>query len=146
MGVCCQHHALAALYPRERTPGIRWIQAWVGLRAGLDTEDRGKILCLCRGWSPGRPVCSPTLYSLNIKYKADVLACMRGTLTELAYPPRTKSSGNLLDHTRAMHWGLKLFSVSEEFWVSSRQKVRTDYDPALCTHRPSPASTYWLGT
>jgi hypothetical protein len=33
----------------------------VGLRAGLDTEARGKILCLCLGPDPGRPVCSQTL-------------------------------------------------------------------------------------
>jgi hypothetical protein len=30
----------------------------VGHRAGLDTEVRGKILCLCWGSNPGRPVCS----------------------------------------------------------------------------------------
>jgi hypothetical protein len=32
----------------------------VDLRAGLDTEARRKILCLCRGSNPGRPVCSKT--------------------------------------------------------------------------------------
>jgi hypothetical protein len=36
----------------------------VGLRAGLDTETRGNILCLCRGSNPGRPVCIQTLYSI----------------------------------------------------------------------------------
>jgi hypothetical protein len=30
----------------------------VGLRADLDTEARGKILCPCRGSKPSRPVCS----------------------------------------------------------------------------------------
>jgi hypothetical protein len=38
---------------------------WVGLRAGLDAEARGKILCLCRGSNPGRPVCSQSLYWLS---------------------------------------------------------------------------------
>jgi hypothetical protein len=33
-------HAL----PLERIPGTRHIGGWVGLRAGLDTEARGKIL------------------------------------------------------------------------------------------------------
>jgi hypothetical protein len=33
----------------------------VSLIAGLDTEAREKILCLCRAWNPGRPVCSWTL-------------------------------------------------------------------------------------
>jgi hypothetical protein len=52
----------AATYPRERTPGTHLIEGWVDLRAGLDTEARWKILCLCRGSSPGHPVCSQTLY------------------------------------------------------------------------------------
>jgi hypothetical protein len=42
----------AALYPRERTPSIDWIGSCVGLRAGLDTEATGKILCLCRDRTP----------------------------------------------------------------------------------------------
>jgi hypothetical protein len=33
---------------------------WVGFKAGLDTEARGKILRLCQGSNPGRPVCSQT--------------------------------------------------------------------------------------
>jgi hypothetical protein len=32
----------------------------VGFRAGLDTEARGRILCLCRGSNPFRPVCGQT--------------------------------------------------------------------------------------
>jgi hypothetical protein len=30
-------------------PGTHWIGGWVSLRASLDTEARGKILCLCQG-------------------------------------------------------------------------------------------------
>jgi hypothetical protein len=30
--------------PGEKTPGTHWIGAWVGLRVGLDTDDRGKIV------------------------------------------------------------------------------------------------------
>jgi hypothetical protein len=41
-GVSGQRHAPAALYPRERAPGTHWTGGWVGLRAGLDTEARGK--------------------------------------------------------------------------------------------------------
>jgi hypothetical protein len=33
----------------------------VGLRTGLDTEARGKILCLCRKSKPDHPACSQTL-------------------------------------------------------------------------------------
>jgi hypothetical protein len=48
--------------PPGNDPGINCTGGWVGLRAGLDTEVRGKILCLCRGSNPGRPVRSQTLY------------------------------------------------------------------------------------
>jgi hypothetical protein len=44
-GVIGQRRSTVALYPWERTPGTHWIGGWVGPRAGLDTEDRGKILC-----------------------------------------------------------------------------------------------------
>jgi hypothetical protein len=56
MGVSGQHHAPAALYPWERNPRIHCTGGWVGPRAGLDTEARGKILCPCRGSNPDRPV------------------------------------------------------------------------------------------
>jgi hypothetical protein len=35
---------------------------WVGLRAGPDTEARGKTLFPCRRSKPGRQVCSQTLH------------------------------------------------------------------------------------
>jgi hypothetical protein len=38
MGVSGQRHIPAALYPRERIPFIHWIESWVGLIAGLDTQ------------------------------------------------------------------------------------------------------------
>jgi hypothetical protein len=44
-GVSGQYYAQAALYTRGRT---HWNGGWVGLRVGLDTETKGKILCLCR--------------------------------------------------------------------------------------------------
>jgi hypothetical protein len=47
MEVSGQRHALAALYHQEWALGTQWIGSWAGLRAGLDTEARGKILCLC---------------------------------------------------------------------------------------------------
>jgi hypothetical protein len=46
--------------PREVTPGTHWIGGWVGLGTGLDAEVRGKILCLCWGSNPSRPLCSQT--------------------------------------------------------------------------------------
>jgi hypothetical protein len=52
MVVSGQRHALAALYPWGKDPGTHW----VGPRAGLDTEVRGKIACLCLGSNLNRPV------------------------------------------------------------------------------------------
>jgi hypothetical protein len=54
-----------AFTPGERTLGAHCTGGWVGLRAGLDTEARGKILCPCRGSNPDHPVRSQTLYCLS---------------------------------------------------------------------------------
>jgi hypothetical protein len=56
-----QRHAAAALPSRKDTRCPFWIGGSMGLRAGLDTEARGKILCLCRESKPGRPVSSQAL-------------------------------------------------------------------------------------
>jgi hypothetical protein len=48
-----------------RTPGTHWIGGWVSFRDGLDTEARGKILCLNRGSKSGRPVCCQALHWLS---------------------------------------------------------------------------------
>jgi hypothetical protein len=50
-----------ALPPGERTPGTHCTGGWVGPRAGLDTEDTGKILCPCRESNPDRPVVQPVV-------------------------------------------------------------------------------------
>jgi hypothetical protein len=44
-------------------------QFWVGLRAGLDTEARVKLLCLCHGSNPHSYVCSQTLYWEQVHFK-----------------------------------------------------------------------------
>jgi hypothetical protein len=54
MGVSGQRHASTALCPGERTPSTHCTGGWVGLRAGLDTEVRGKILFPCQGSNPDR--------------------------------------------------------------------------------------------
>jgi hypothetical protein len=56
MGVSGQRHAPAALYPRGKDPRFHCTGGWVGPRAGLDTEARGKILYPCRVSNPDRPV------------------------------------------------------------------------------------------
>jgi hypothetical protein len=42
--------------PGERTPGTHCTGGWVGPRAGLDTQARGKILYCCQGSNLDRPV------------------------------------------------------------------------------------------
>jgi hypothetical protein len=51
-GVSGQRHAPDAFYPRERTAGNHLIGGLVGLRASLDTDAGGKVLCLCRLSNP----------------------------------------------------------------------------------------------
>jgi hypothetical protein len=52
----------------------------VVLRAGLDTEARGNILCLCRGSNSGRPVVQSILTELPqlyyILYTGIIYVCM----------------------------------------------------------------------
>jgi hypothetical protein len=60
MGVSGQRHAPAALYPGNGFT-VPIGQEAGSASAGLDTEARGKILCLYRESNPGRPVCSMDL-------------------------------------------------------------------------------------
>jgi hypothetical protein len=50
-----------AFTPEERTPGTQCTGGWVGPRAGLDTEARGKILCPCRWSNPDLTVVQPVV-------------------------------------------------------------------------------------
>jgi hypothetical protein len=52
-GVSGQRHASAAICAGERTPGTHCTGGWVGLRAGLDTEEKSFAL---PGIEPDRPV------------------------------------------------------------------------------------------
>jgi hypothetical protein len=72
--------------PGERTPDTHWTGGWVGPRAGLNTEVRGKILLPLPGIeprSPGRPARSQTLYCLS--YAAD------RNKKDLIYPGRVSN-------------------------------------------------------
>jgi hypothetical protein len=50
-----------AFIPGEMTPGTHCTGGWVGPRAGLDTEARGKTLCPRRESNPDRPVVQPVV-------------------------------------------------------------------------------------
>jgi hypothetical protein len=101
-GVSGQRHALAALCPGERTAVTHCAGGWVGLRAGLDTEVRGKIPCPMQGIehrSPGRPVRSQTLYWLSYpgsslqvrrKIKFAQLLCVQCSISGISGPWRIR--------------------------------------------------------
>jgi hypothetical protein len=63
--VTSQHHKPFALYPQGKDPISHCIGGWVGLRAGLDSETRGKNSLPLPGMELSRPVCSQTLYWLS---------------------------------------------------------------------------------
>jgi hypothetical protein len=48
-GVSGQHHALATLYPGERTPGTHCTGGWVALEPVWTQRLDEKVLCLCCG-------------------------------------------------------------------------------------------------
>jgi hypothetical protein len=58
-GVSDQNHARPRFSPGEMTRGTYCTGGWVGPKAGLDTEVRGKILYFCRGSDLDRPVVQP---------------------------------------------------------------------------------------
>jgi hypothetical protein len=54
-------HPRSYLTPEDKTQCTHCIGGWLGIRAIIETEARGKILCLCRGSKPGCPFCRQTL-------------------------------------------------------------------------------------
>jgi hypothetical protein len=54
-------HPGCALFLGKGPPGTRWTGGWVGSRAGLDADARGKIRFPCQVSNIGRPVHSQTL-------------------------------------------------------------------------------------
>jgi hypothetical protein len=53
------------LNPRGKSPSIRWIGGWMGLRASLDAVDKRKISRRCRELNPSLPARSSQLYWLK---------------------------------------------------------------------------------
>jgi hypothetical protein len=51
--------------PGKGPPVPHWIGGCVGLRAGMDKEARGTILCFCWDSNPGHPVSWQTLHWLR---------------------------------------------------------------------------------
>jgi hypothetical protein len=103
--------------PGERTPGTHCTGGWVGPRAGLNTETRGKILSPLPGIeprSPGRPARSQTLYWLSYPSHKPLL---NGTdLMVARISAWTKENINVL---RVYPWlSFKVTSYNRK-WISS---------------------------
>jgi len=47
-----QLHAMAALPPGKKTPGIYWIGDWEGPRAGLDAVEKRNVLSPAENRAP----------------------------------------------------------------------------------------------
>jgi hypothetical protein len=102
--------------PGERTAGTHCTGGWVDLRAGLDTEARGKFPCLCRGSNPGRPGCSQTLYWLSYpsSHSPDI-----GYVNTVSYSTMLRAS--LVTTARRVLWflmekaskTLRMYSISQ---------------------------------
>jgi hypothetical protein len=102
MGVSGQNHVPTALYPHERTPSTHCTGGWVGLRAGLDTEVRGKILCPYRGSNPVRPV----VQSVVRHYTDRATRLLRLMITMIKFP-----------HTQFVrNWGVYVFIWKKRRW------------------------------
>jgi hypothetical protein len=144
-----QRHAPAALYPVKETP-VSWISGWKGVRAGLDTETRGKIRCLCRGSNSGHPVCSQTLYWLSYQSFKVKLSCYChvGAKGERVHAPERQAVVVIITH---------MISCTKLRWVIIRLSTGVTYalltlkcwNPAQCiraskkcTHRSTRAT--WL--
>jgi hypothetical protein len=69
----------------------------MGLRTGLDTESRGKLICLCRGSNPVLPVCSQTLYWLS--YPSSYAVPLHAMQATRGYDTYIRSSYSFLTST-----------------------------------------------
>jgi hypothetical protein len=145
MGMSGQRYAPAALYPRERTPGTHWTGCWVGPRAGLDTDDRGKILCPCRGSNPDRPVVQPvvrhyTAWAIPTSNGLERVAyrmlrpspCRKKSNKNLKHPSWQKEiDGNLGQESITGYWiSDEYFGVAQSVWCLSTDWKTEVWSPA----------------
>jgi hypothetical protein len=136
MGVSGQRHAPTALCPGERTPGTHCTGDWVGPRAGLDTEVRGKILCLCQGSNPDHPVVQSVVrYYTDRATPAPEIYCT--AILSTTNPTRTNTGSipglrgerpatNRLSYVTALLPLLLLLPFSKvkvKFWRSARMEL-----------------------
>jgi hypothetical protein len=100
--------------PGERTPGTHWTGGWVGPRAGLDTEARGKIFCLCQGSNPDRPVAQSV-----VRHYTDFATSAPPYEVSISYVERFVNT----------IWGKRLYIPSEERCAADFYRPRPGFNP-----------------
>jgi hypothetical protein len=58
--------------PKKRPLSTRWIEGWVGPRAGMEAEAGRKILCSSQGLNSSHPACIQALYWMRYAPREDV--------------------------------------------------------------------------
>jgi hypothetical protein len=130
-GVSGQRHAPAVLCPGERTPGTHCTGGWVGLRAGLDTEVRGKILCPCRGSNLNRPV----VQSIARHYTDWATPALHCILYRNIIPmPNTKIIYSHKESSQYHPKTTKLWAANS--WSVSQSHFITSGSPLPCSQKP----------
>jgi hypothetical protein len=87
---------------------------WVGPRAGLDTEDIGKILCPCRGSNPDRPVVQRVVRHYTawatpapcMKLSKDITNCYDSWTTVMKVV-NSETCTKYIEHIRKIRWTAK---------------------------------------
>jgi hypothetical protein len=159
-GECSASRPGRAFTPGERTPGTHCTGGWVGPRAGLDTEAKGKILCPRRGSNPDRPVVHPVFRHYTAWANRTPVLISRVILNEkglyfrLGFGLRSKrsrvSSDSIVpDHgldDRAI--GVRSPSGAKNFSSSLCVQTGSEAHPASCTMGtggPFPGGKAWPG-
>jgi hypothetical protein len=130
-----RRHAPAALYPRGKDPGTHCTGGWVGPRASLDTEVRGKISCLCRGSNPDRPIVQSVARQFNgSSYcKLDHITIWRH-YCELQRIKKVRSTGSLLGNKSASERRV----LTEEKPEEKQKSLRSPAQKTVSRNRKQP--------
>jgi hypothetical protein len=94
---------LGRALPRGMDPRYQWIRRWVDLRARLDTEARGKVLC--RGSNPGCPVRSqPCVHKyIYIERRKNIRTYLRTILMIIGVSPTCAGLSHAVTTLIEMH-------------------------------------------
>jgi hypothetical protein len=138
MGVSGQRHAPAALLPPGKGTRTHWTGGWVGPRAGLDTEVRGKILCPCRRSNPVRPVVQPVVRRFTA-WANPAPAAHHNTEDKVKKVKQSHNTAMVVQRGREGIAPTHSWSL-HEMGMSGQRHVRAALYP-----REKDSSTHWIG-